>query len=241
MIIDAHAHLGTGRFKTLAPADLLSQMSHHAVERALVCPVEELIVAQNRAGNDSVLEQVLAHPDQFIGCAVANPWFGADAEFELQRAFDQGLRVLKLHPARQGFSPAEDLVWPLIAIAARARAIVYIHSGSGSFGEPLQVADLAGRFPQIPFILGHAGQGEYGSDLARCHQLAPNVYFETSRNGPAELTRLRSAVGVPAIVFGSNLPESRYDLELANLRDIFGEPGEREAVLGGNLARLLAA
>lgn len=54
MIIDAHAHLGQGRYKSLAPEELLRQMDEHGIDRAVICPVEEQIILHNREGNDFI-------------------------------------------------------------------------------------------------------------------------------------------------------------------------------------------
>ena len=239
MIIDAHAHVGRGRYKSLAAEDLLAQMDEAGVDGAVICPVEEQIVVENRAGNESMLALMKAYPSRLFGFAVANPWFGGQAEEELARALANGLRGLKLHPVIQGFSPNDPIVYPLIEMAARAGVPVYIHSGTAHYGEPFKVAELARRYPEVTFILGHAGASDFWYDLPRCRQFAPNLLFETSRNGPANYHNMMLNLGAEAIVFGSNVPESLYSLELASVRDVVVEQEDLDRVLGLNIARAL--
>lgn len=96
IIIDAHVHLGHGREKNLSADDLLAQMHQYGVDRAVICPVDEEIILYNRVGNERILAAVQAHPDRFVGFAVANPWYGQAAVEELRRAIGEGLRGLKL-------------------------------------------------------------------------------------------------------------------------------------------------
>jgi len=239
MIIDAHAHVGQGRYKSLSGDELLRQMDENNIDRAIICPVEEQITVFNRQGNEDIQVQVHHHLDRFIGFAVANPWFGQNAVDELKRALDVGLRGLKLHPVIQGFSVNDDIIYPLIEVAAHFGVPVYVHTGTAHFGEPFKLVELARCFPQVTFIMGHSGSSDFWSDLARCHQFAPNILFETSRNGPSKYTSLIKHIGVDSIVFGSNAPESLYPLELASIRDVIVDQDKLEKILGLNMKRAL--
>jgi predicted TIM-barrel fold metal-dependent hydrolase len=237
MIIDAHAHVGQGRYKSLQPDELLRRMDTNGVDRAVICPVEEQIILRNREGNDYIVSQVEHHPDRFIGFAVANPWYGEVAVAELERALDRGLRGLKLHPALQGFAPNDDIVYPLIDLAARRHVPVYIHTGTPIFGEPFKVVELARRYPEMTFLMGHSGASDFWNDIPRCHQFAPKVLFETSRNGPGNFNYMIREIGADHIVFGSNAPESLYEIEMANIRDSIPNPADQAKVFGLNLSR----
>lgn len=239
MIIDAHAHIGHGQYKSLSVESLLEQMDRNEIDRAVVCPVEEQIVLHNREGNDLLLSAVRRFPDRLVGFATVNPWYGQGAVEELRRALGEGLKGLKLHPVIQGFSLNDPIAYPVVEAAAQAGAPVYAHSGTAHFGEPFKLAELARRYPDIPFIMGHAGASDFWYDIPRCRQLAPNLVFETSRNGPANYTHMLLTMGAGAIVFGSNLPESKYELELASLQDAVLDPEDRAGIEGLNMARVL--
>lgn len=239
MVIDAHAHVGQGRFKSLEPAELLRQMDANAVDRAVLCPVEEQIVAYNHEGNAYVLEQVRRHPARFVGFAVANPWFGEAAVRELERALGEGLRGLKLHAVYQGFPMNNPIVYPLIEVAARHKVPVYAHCGSAHFGEPLRLVELARRYPEVTFLMGHSSFSDFWNDLPRCHQFAPNILFETSRNTPGNFQQIGQQIGTDFMVFGSNAPEHYYHVDMPMLREMFPDPADQEKIFHRNMARAL--
>lgn len=239
MIIDAHAHVGQGRYKSLAPEELLRQMDEHGIDRAVICPVEEQIILHNREGNDFILAQVRQRASRFIGFAVANPWYGEAAVEELKRALGEGLRGLKFHSTFQGFSVNDPIAYPLVEVAAEHGVPVYSHTGSAHFGEPFKLAELARRYPEVSFIMGHSGASDFWNDVPRCHQFAPNILFETSRNGPANYNHLMLNIGADCLVFGSNAPESLYPLEMASIRDVVKEQSDLDKIFGQNIARAL--
>jgi predicted TIM-barrel fold metal-dependent hydrolase len=239
MIIDAHAHVGHGRIKSLSADDLLRQMDENGVDRAIICPVEEQIVAFNHEGNLFILDQVRRHPQRFLGFAVANPWFGEIAVRELEWALAEGLRGLKLHAVYQGFPMNDAIVYPLVEVAARQHVPVYAHCGSAHFGEPLRLVELARRFPEVTFLMGHSSFSDFWNDLPRCHQFAPNILFETSRNTPGNFQQIGDEIGTDFMVFGSNAPEHYYQVDMPTLREVFPDPGDQEKIFHRNIARVL--
>lgn len=239
MIIDAHAHVGHGRLKSLSADDLLRQMDENGVDRAILCPVEEQIVAFNHEGNLFILDQVRRHPRRFTGFAVANPWFGEIAVRELEWALGEGLRGLKLHPVYQGFPMNDAMIYPLVDVAARQHVPVYAHCGSAHFGDPLRLVELARHYPEVTFLMGHSSFSDFWNDLPRCHQFAPNILFETSRNTPGNFQQIGKEIGTDFMVFGSNAPEHYYHVDMPILREMFPAADDQEKIFYSNIARAL--
>lgn len=107
---------------------------------------------------------------------------------------------------------------------------------------PFQLAELARRFPDTPFIMGHGGAGDHlHTDAVPVMELASNIYFETSKQGPHLTLRVLNAnpEWAERILFGSNLPWSSYPLELNKIPMVVEDPDVREAIMGGNMAHLL--
>ena len=122
---------------------------------------------------------------------------------------------------------------------------------------PRDVAAVARAHPDVAFILPHFGAGffEEALDLAAAYS---NVYMDTAgshswttqHTPPLSLIDIfrqtRDAIGAERILFGSDsgvFPRGyRADLLLAQIDAMIEagfSAGEREAVLGGNLTRLL--
>jgi len=234
-IVDAHVHLGEGYHLSLSVDELLEQMDEAGVERAVACPVDHFLAVHNREGNDVVLEAVRAHGDRLTGMATGNPWFGEVAVEEVRRALGEGLAGLFVHSVYQGFRLNDHLVDPLLEVVVEFDVPVYAHTGTAGQAEPFHAAELARRFPSLNFIMGHAGSSDYGEDAVRALEFAPNLWLESSRNGPANYNFWKVRELTSRVVFGSGAPEYIPAIEIETLCDVFHEQGEGEAIFSRNI------
>jgi uncharacterized protein len=243
-IWDAHVTLGEGAFGNMDLPTLLAHMDAFGIHVALAAPGDRWLAVDNREGNDALLAWVRRQPDRLCGYATVNPWYGKRALDELTRALDAGLVAVKLHPARQGFALLEDVALPVWEFVAARRVPVYVVTGSAQ-ATPLQLAEVARRYPEIAWIMGRSGRTDYGwLDFARAVRQAPNIYVETAHNLPTSLGRLLATLGAERVLFSSDLPDTNLQLEVAKLDDIrmAGQPLDTHThalMMGGNLARLL--
>jgi predicted TIM-barrel fold metal-dependent hydrolase len=237
-IVDTHVYLGDGRDLSQDAATLLRLMDEAGVAFSVACSVDRYLAVLNREGNDLLLEAVRAHPDRIGGMASVNPWFGDGALKELKRALDGGLIGVMLHPPYQGYRLSDRFVDPILQIASEYGVPVYAHTGTGGIAEPLQCAELAMRFPQVSFILGHAGSSDYYSDAVRALDLAPNIWLETSRNSPLNYGLFRSRGCLDRVVFGSSAPEYNPQIERDIFCDIIVEEDLRRLVFSETAKRV---
>ena len=238
-IFDAHVTAGQTPYFGIEPAKLIALMDRHGIQRAMLSPVDRWLAVDNREGNDTLLSWIRRWPDRFWGYATANPWYEARAIAELERALDEGLCAIKLHPARQGFMLLEPMVNPVIALAQRRRVPVYVVTGVPIASMPLQLAELARRFPEAVFIMGRSGRTDFALDLIPSVRQASTIYVETVYNLPDTLEAVVQAIGVERVVFASDAPFTNLELEVGKLDRMTVGPEARAAILGGNLARLL--
>lgn len=141
---------------------------------------------------------------------------------------------------------------PIIRLATELHAVIYIHtwmkvggkprsSGGGNVpGEstPMDVAMLAERFPETPFICGHSGgDWELGVRAVRPFK---NVYLEFSGSDPhsGQVDYTVQQLGVARLVWGGHGPSRSYSTELAKVFDADLTHAERLEIFGGNLRRL---
>lgn len=175
-IVDAHVHLGEGYHLSLGVDELLGRMDEAGVERAVACPVDHFVAVHNREGNDLMLDAVRSHGDRLSGMAAANPWFGDQAVEEARRALGEGLSGLFVHSVYQGFRLDDHIVDPLLEGVAEFGVPVYVHTGTAAQAEPFQATELARRFPELNFIMGHGGSSDYGEDAVRALEFAPHPH-----------------------------------------------------------------
>lgn len=243
MIIDAHVRIGPGRSAGLGAAELVETMDRLGIDRAVIAPGEYAIAWDNRGGNDQVTAAAAAFGgDRLIPYAVANPWARGDAVAELARARDRGARALAVDPALQGFDLLDGLVDPLLAFAQESGWLVYVRTGTPPHAVPLPLASLARRWPSLRFVMGRSGATDFWIDAAPALRHAPNLYADTSY-APWDTVLSEFArdpeIGAGRLVFSTDAPYTVPSAELARITDWPIPDGDRAAVLGGTLDRLL--
>ena len=238
-MIDGHVMLGPSRDASLTTEGLLRSMDRHGIDYALVSPSEHYLPVRNRLGNETVAEACVRSEGRLLQYAVATPWLGDEAVEELERARASGARALKLDPAIQGFDPLDGQAAPLIEFAIGSRWPVYVRTGTPPHGLPLQVAWLASQFPEGHFLLGKSGATDFSHDgptaLATANVFADSVYVEW----PTALASEHPERYGHRVVFTSDAPFGDVAIELARVREAPAPAWVIDAVLGGNLARLL--
>lgn len=237
--IDAHRHLGWDEIESSAVEELLADMDLYGVATSVLVPNARQLAVDNREGNDAVLGAARSHPGRFAVMCAVNPWYGDRALDELRRATGEGAIGLKLHPSLQGFCLTDPVVRPVLAQAAELGLVVYVHTGTPPYAQPLQVAHLARTFTDTTFIMGHAGSTDLKADALAALDLAHNLIMESSWMLPARLELTVQRVGADRVMFGSDAPLSSLSLELANHWAARLPAGDMCAVLGGTAADVL--
>ena len=201
-------------------------MDDNGIEKALIAPVDEYVVAYNDEGNQMVQAACAAYPDRFIGYAVANPWFGEKAVVSLKKALESGLRDVYFDSSIQGFPINDHIVDDVMEVCREYNVPAYFHTGTPSFALPFNLHYLAIRYPDVRFLLGHFGANDFVSDTMPALYKRDNIWVETSLALTPAMTRFMREVP-DRVIFGSCSPRSDIPYELGKLR--YGEP-EPEAL-----------
>jgi predicted TIM-barrel fold metal-dependent hydrolase len=237
-IIDAHCHIGEGRTYSQTSDELLSKMDKHGVLSAVIVPADRFIAVYNTEGNDLVCKAVEKHPDRFIPFATANPWYGVKALNELHRAFGFGAVGLKLHPAIQGFQITDSICFDVVELAVEYGVPIYMHTGTAVCSSPYQLTELAMRYPEGTFIMGHAAYADYWNDVEASVKCVPNIYIETSQHLGSFAKYLIESVGADRVIYGSDSPKADMTIEIEKITR-FANPSDLKKVMGGNLIKIL--
>jgi predicted TIM-barrel fold metal-dependent hydrolase len=243
MIVDFHCHYSAAFFRyreyRMDVDELLTEMDRHDIGQAVLSAAGEYAAYANTAGNGMIAAAVQHASRRFIGFATVNPWMRAAGIAELRRACDLGFAGLVIHPILQGFEANDPLVFPLVEAAIERRLIVYVTGGAPYLAMPYKIADLAGRYPEGRFILGHAGW-DFHFDVGYCLEACPNLQAETSRNGLANLEALARKFGPDRLLFGSDMPFSSYEGEIEKIRLLPGlDDAGRDKIFYRNARALL--
>jgi predicted TIM-barrel fold metal-dependent hydrolase len=244
MIFDFHAHYSPSFFRyreyQMDLDAMVEEMERHGVARAVLSAAGEYAAYDTTVGNGFVAGAVRRFPKRFIGFATINPWSRAHGLQELRRTHEEkGLAGLVLHPILQGFEANDPLVFPLVEAALALEMPVYLTGGAPYLAMPYKIADLAGRYPEGRFILGHAGW-DFHFDVPYCLEACPNLWAETSKNGLANLEALVRKFGASRLLFGSDQPFSSYAGEIEKIRLLPAlTDTDRDAIFSENARRLL--
>ena len=180
IVVDAHCHISQDSRKSQTASQLIENMDTQGVSMSVIVPVEEHLAVYNEEGNAFIWEQVQKFPSRLIGFGVANPWYGKAGVNLLERYLGMGFRGIKFHPAIQGFQLNEPIIFPFAELAIRHNAPMFFHTGTPVSAIPFQLYELATRYPEGRFIMGHSGYSDYWNDVPFIAARTKNIWFDTS-------------------------------------------------------------
>lgn len=183
--------------------------------------------------------------DAFVGLARVDP-NRADAPRHLTRCLDGlGLRGLFLHPFEETFQITDPRVQPLIEICADQRRPVVIASGYPWLSEALQVAELAARYPDVPFVMTNGGQfnisglGQTDAEIAL--DTCPNISIHTTGVYRQDfIERVVATHGADRVMFAGGSPHFEPAYEILRIRHACLDEPAREMLLAGTARRVFA-
>ncbi len=211
--IDAHAHIGEfGGWANVAcdPDELLALMRLHNVERSCVFYWDNAMV--HRAA--------VEHPRKITGIVWPDPRQRGARDLVHRALTDWHFKGVKLHPLIHAFLPNDEIVYPIMEEARKARVPVLIHSGHPPFSLPWSIGELAENFRDVTIVMLHMGHG-HGVYIQAALSVAKrydNVYLETS--GMPMHTKIKEAVeviGEERVMYGSDVPFHDPGVEIARV------------------------
>jgi len=239
VFIDACCTIGCDGDVDVSADALLKEMDVAGVDKAVIHPADRCYAWENEYGNRVVTSEAKKHPDRLIPAVTVNPW-RPDAWDVLRAGIDAGGRMLTFSPGVQGFVLSVCKLEPIReALAALSLNVpVFVHTGHHSNATPCQLAMLARRLGNLNFIMGHCGATDYATDAVPACKYSDNIYLESSFSRPPGFVKRPGEIGADRCIMGSGYPYNQFEFEWSEMRRLL--PSEyHEAVLGGNLSRLL--
>ena len=249
-IVDADCHISSCKFDGLAMTaeELIEVMDDAQVDKALVWlkpPYDKNIDPENEAIHHSVKR----YPDRFLGFGWTNPRLGlSKARDVVKQCYEEyGFLGIKFNGAQDDYViDDDDLVMPVLETAVSYGKPIAFHIG-GDFPEnthPFRLGRIAERFPDHPFIMIHIGGASFPAlDRAAIEIASRNPNITTIGSAIHERAILEAirVLGHERVCFGSDMPFFLMRARLAMYRELLRDetPDVRDAVLGGNLLRLV--
>jgi len=240
---------GSDSARTQTIPNLLDEMDATRVEKAMILPI-----AFNFPFGDDLAEnwhnaiKETGTSDRLMVGASVHP--RDDRRIERLEAFAKaGARVVKLHPTMQAFYPDEPDAMEIYEAADRLGMIIFYHGGRAGiepesrhrYAMPRHYEGALASFPNLPFVLGHAGARD-GDAMLELGLRYENAWFGIHGQGITHLDKMIQRTGGERMLFGTDWPFYHLAATLAKVLIVTGdsERGEiRHAILRGNAERLL--
>lgn len=233
LVIDAHTHLGLMSHYHVPRAEageLVAYMDRYGIDRACTFAFAG-IMSDFVYGNDLVAEAVRAYPERFIGYVTLSANYPEEMLPELERCEALGLRGIKLIAGYQGQPEETERFFPVYEWAQAKRKIILSHQ----WGRPEFLDEIAGRYPDVSFHIGHLNLA-YAPVVRR----RDNVYTTTTFvPWPGAIEQAVQAFGAEKILFGSDFPDLDTSLNLGPLLTARISDADKRAILGLNMERVL--
>ncbi|MFT4690038.1 MAG: putative TIM-barrel fold metal-dependent hydrolase [Limisphaerales bacterium] len=243
-IWDAHTHLGRANATPAKhAADLLRTGKRLGIEKIniamgltphLANPTPE----QFREKNNDLIRALDAHPEHTLGILYVNPLFVKESLAEIDRCMVHRQIVgIKLWIACRCHDARLD---PIVERVARYRGTIHQHvwdksvpNGEGE-SYPENLAELAGRHPDVKFIAMHSG-GNWERGI-RALRAAKNVSAEISGSEPVSgfVQMAVRELGDRRIIWGSDAGGRSFASQLAKVYDADLPPKSRERIFRDN-------
>ncbi|MBC7232398.1 MAG: amidohydrolase family protein [Chloroflexi bacterium] len=236
----------------MASADeLIAEMNASGVDMAVSFGFAWADPGLCREANEYVLESVSRWPERLLGFAVVNPAVeGAAAE--LERCMQKGLHGLgELMPEGQGYALDDPCLDEVMQQMAYWKRPVLIHTNEpvghyypGKSKSTLQsFYHLAVRHPETTLVAAHWGGGLFFYELMpEVQQALRHVYYDTSASlylYRDDIFPLAAQIIPQKMLFATDYPLISQGRFLQRIRETDLSADAREALLGGNAARLL--
>jgi len=230
-----------------------------------------VLIASVPGDEASVADAVASQPERIRGAFMVNP-ASPDALDRTNRAFGDGsLSMACLFPAMHHVAIDDPRAVAIVEAARTHRRAVFVHCGVLSvgvrgklglpspfdlrLGDPLAVAAVAVRYPDVTFVIPHFGAGFFRETLMAARAAANIVLDTSSSNGwigtHPHLTlkdvfaRALDVVGATRLIFGSDSSffprgwqRGIYENQLEVLTELGSSADERHAILHGNFERV---
>ena len=240
---------------TMATAEaLIDAMDRAGVSRAVVMGMGWAGRALAQEANDYIIESVTRYPDRLTGFCSVNPAWGDGAVAEVERCTSEGSKGIgELHPDTQGFDITDGPgLTPLMDTARRLGLPVLVHAsepvGHQYQGKGRTTPDKLYRFIENfqdnTIVCAHWGGGlPFYALMPEVPEVIKNVYFDTAAS-PFLYRReviavVAGLVGAGKVLFATDFPLIQPERLMKQVEESGLDSAGREAILGGNAARLL--
>lgn len=248
--IRAQGLWGSRAARTQTIPNLIAEMDRMRVDQAILLPIKVgLWFGDNLTDQwrSSVREASMEHRLR-VGFSVNPHSSNCLEDFDAEVA--RGGRIVKLHPTVQRFFPDDPNAMAIYQRARELGVIVFFHGGRAgiepadnqAYALPRHYTAALREFPEVQFILGHAGARDHANMLNMALQ-HPNAWIGIHGQSLRNLDNMINLTGGRQLLFGTDWPFYHIGMSLAKVlivTDSESRLAARHAILRGNATRLFS-
>lgn len=222
VIVDTHMHLGTSKFTghDSSELELIAAMKENGITHGLVMPQPTL--QSTLEVHARIARFAKDHPGHIFGMSSIDPWLSEEAyrdEFEMCMN-EYKFVAVKLHPMGHNISPLAPQCDKIYQLARQYKVPVIVHTGLGTPNSlPALMIEPARKYPDVTFVLAHAGFAIYTSEAIVAAKVCENIVLEPSWSPTFTVQAMVKQIGVDRILYGSDHNEN-IPVELVKYRSI---------------------
>lgn len=225
MIIDMHAHIGEVMNFKMPGEVLIASMEKYNIDFSIISSCEAASFDHNnkmlpytvQKSQETVFQDTLDFARKYKGKLAVMPWVKPHYEKvsnELIAMIRNNLDItvgIKVHPFHSFISFNSPQVEEYIKLAESFDLPMLVHTGNTTECSCMGVYEMAVKYPNVNFIMGHMGLGTDNREAIKLIKKQKNLYGDTAWV-PLESTLLAiEECGVHKIMFGTDNPIDGVD------------------------------
>jgi len=237
IIVDGRAQLGPSinlKDTRIRGKDIIDNMDENGVQISLLQPMPSASAIEPKKLHDEAADLCSKYQKRLFGLACIPPQIGRDNYFELADYCINklGFIGLKYHCLFHGGgarNPQAQYCWD----AGKEFSVpVTIHTGLGiPLALPSLYLPIFQNYPEVNFILAHAGAWITVEEASLVSKMCPNVYIDTSWQYPQTLLGVIKEIGWEKMMMASDFP-SNLPMQLMLYNSIGLSVDQKEHCLG---------
>ncbi len=229
--------------------NLIDEMNAMRVEKAAILPIKlDLPFGDDQTELWRSAVNASGQSDRLLAGFSIHP-LDDDCIEQMREHAKSGFKLMKLHPPVQRFYPDEPKLMKVYEEARALGVTVFFHGGragiepeaSHPYAMPRHYRKALQNFPEVNFILGHAGARDVDAmvQLMLAHD---NAWLGTHGQGISKLDQIIDQTKGKRILFGTDWPFYHLGSSLAKaliVTESSARADQRYALLRGNALTLL--
>jgi predicted TIM-barrel fold metal-dependent hydrolase len=248
-------------FKTDETRPTLDEIAQYYRERSMAAVVftVDATTALNHDPISSfeIAEGARRNNDVLIPFGSVDPLKPKEALSKAQKLIeDAGVKGFKFHPTVQNFDPKDEKLFPVYELLQKHRVPALFHTGQTGIGagtpggagmrmslsNPLNLDDVAARFPELQVIMAHPSVPWQDEQIAIATHKA-NTWIDLSgwspKYFPETLVKQANSRLQDKVLFGSDFPLLSPDKWISDFENLELKDTVRPKILKENALRLL--